>query len=80
MEWWTAYLLHYLKNIYGKSKDKSLPMEVRKKYLNAWKMIEQQHQGLCRSLKRKKFQFEKVIVLDWTEKLKRIATMDGAFE
>ena len=80
MEWWTAYLLKYLKNIHAHAHDTRLPPSVRQKYKAAWKMVSTQHDGLCRRLIQARFKFEKVVTLDWTEKLRRIGTKDGAFE
>ena len=79
MEWWTAYPLHYLRNIYQHANDQSHPLEVREKYQNAWKMISSRHEGLCRRLVESNFVFGDVIKLDWTEKLARIGTKEGAF-
>ncbi len=52
MEWWTAYLLKYLQNIYHHINDAALPEEVRLKYRNAWTMIASRHEGLCRRPRR----------------------------
>jgi hypothetical protein len=79
MEWWTAYLLRYLENIHKHSNDPLLDTAARLKYKNAWKMIESRHDGLCRRLLEANFDFEKVIQIDWSEKLRRIGTCDGAF-
>lgn len=80
MEWWTAYLLKYLQNIHKRASDDELPAEVRLKYKNAWKMISSRHAGLCRRLVEANFEFKKVVTLDWSEKLRRIGTPEGAFE
>ncbi len=80
MEWWTAYVLHYMENVHFKSTDKNLSVSVREKYKNAWRMISTKHSGLCQRLIEADFKFEKVIVLDWAEKLNRIGTDQGAFE
>lgn len=79
MEWWIAYQLHYLKGIFGKATDPSLSNEVQLKFQNAWKMIEQRHDGLVRRLTGSRFDFQSVIDLDWTQPLARIGTKNGAF-
>ena len=79
MEWWTAYLLRYLQNIHGHANDINLPENIRLKYQNAWKMIASKHDGLSRRLVEASFDFGKVVKLDWTEKLRRIGTEDGAW-
>ena len=80
MEWWTAYLLRYLQNIHRHSGDSTLPGAVQLKYQNAWRMIATRHAGLCQRLIEADFDFDKVIQLDWSEKLRRIGTSEGAFE
>jgi len=80
MEWWTAYLLKYLQNIYRHGNNNAFSDTVRLKYRNAWAMIASRHDGLCRRLIEADFEFGKVIKLDWSEKLRRIGTKDGAFE
>jgi hypothetical protein len=80
MEWWTAYLLRYVENVHRYANDAALPATVREKYQNAWTMIASRHEGLCSRLVEADFDFGKVIQLDWTEKLARIGTEDGAFE
>lgn len=79
MEWWTAYLLKYLKNVHEHANDAGLDVSVRLKYQNAWKMISDRHDGLCRRLVEANFDFGKVVKLDWSEKLRCIGTEDGAF-
>jgi hypothetical protein len=79
MEWRIAYQLHYLKGIFGKATDPSLSNEVKLKFQNARKMIEQRHDGLVRRLTGSRFDFQSVIDLDWTQPLARIGTKNGAF-
>jgi len=73
-------LLRYLQNIYRHCNDEALPIDVRLKYQNAWKMISSRREGLRRRPIEAEFQFDEVIQLDWTEKLRRIGTEEGAFE
>jgi hypothetical protein len=80
MEWWTAYLLRYLENIYHHANSAKFPEAVRLKYRNAWTMIASRHDGLCRRLIEANFKFGNVIQLDWSERLRRIGTKKGAFE
>ena len=79
MEWWIAYQLYYLCNIFQKSCDELLPTEVRLKFYNTWKMIDLHHSGLTRRLVEAEFDFKQVIDLDWSEPLARIGTEEGAF-
>jgi len=79
MEWQTAYALRFLKNTYDHANDIALPEAVRLKHQNAWKMISILHPGLTRRLAEAKFDFGKVVELDWTEPMRRIGTPDGFF-
>jgi len=79
MEWWVAYLLVYLKNIWSHSQDLSLSDGARQKYQNTWLMISQQHDGLLRRLVETKFEWSNVVEMDWTEPMSRIGTKEGAW-
>ena len=79
MEWWTAYSLRYLQNIHRHANDPTHDDSVRLKYRNAWKMIASRHDGLCKRLIEASFDFGAVIQIDWSEKLRRIGTVEGTF-
>jgi hypothetical protein len=79
MEWWVAYLLYYLKNVYYHAHDVSQNDDVRQKYQNAWRMVSSRHAGLTQSLVENNFNFGAVVKLDWNEPMARIGTLDGAW-
>ena len=79
MEWWVAYLLVYLKNIHSHKTDEQLHPAVRLKYETTWAMIQTRHDGLLRRLEESKFDFAKVVKMDWSEPLSRIGTDEGAW-
>jgi hypothetical protein len=80
MEWWVAYQLRYLQNVHQHANDPTHHASVREKHQNTWSMIASRHAGLCQRLVEANFDFSKVIELDWTDKLARIGTPEGAFE
>lgn len=53
--------------------------EKDQRWQSAWKMISTLHPGLTRRLAEAKFNFGKVVELDWTEPMRRIGTPDGFF-
>lgn len=80
MEYWSAYELRYLHNVWLHMTDTSLSEPVRLKYRNTWRMISSRHEGLLRNLAEKNFVWDDVIEIDWSEPFERIGTDQGAFD
>ena len=74
-----AYDLLYLKRLFEHGHDTSLPPSVRMKYQTTWEIYRQKYKGLCKALEDAKFDFQKVIAIDWKPFIDRIGTPDGFF-
>lgn len=79
LEWQIAYALRAIKNTHDHANDGNLPEAVRLKHQNAWRMISARHPGLTKRLEEAAFDYAKVVALDWSEPMRRIGTLKGAF-
>ena len=73
-DWLLAYDLFYLKCLFDHGHDTSLPPSVRMKYQTTWEIYRQKYKGLCRALEDAKFDFQKVIDIDWKPLIDRART------
>ena len=74
-----AYDLFYLKRLFEHGHDTTLPPSVRIKYLTTWEYYRQKYKGLCAALEDAKFDFRKVIDIDWEPFMDSIGTPRGYF-
>lgn len=74
-----AYDLYYLKQLFEHGHNKSIPPSVRTKYLTTWEYYRQKYKGLCTALEDAKFEFRKVIDIDWKPFIDSIGTPQGYF-
>jgi hypothetical protein len=74
-----AYDLTYLKLLQHHMDDSTLGEEVRRKYLNTWKLIAMRHKALLGVLFESGFDPNAVTKHDWAEPMRRVGTSRGFY-
>jgi hypothetical protein len=78
-EWFLAYNIKYLANVYRHMNNVSLSPRTRTKHASAWHMIRRRHKALLDVLEANDFNPRCISELDWSEPMRRVGTPDGFF-